>query len=151
MRMRFAGRVSVGLSVLVVAASLAPAQEGAPPLAIGRTASAARQTTQVTPVAELDKLSAFKRVLSISSAKAVKKSLRADGAATRRVSKFVASFSAAAAPEALSVGTGGGDINEIEPNDPLAQGVSLPVNIFGTVRFNSDVISSRSRRLPGSG
>ncbi len=38
-----------------------------------------------------------------------------------------------------SLGTGGGDIREIEPNDPVAQGVSLPVNIFGEMTFDFDV------------
>jgi hypothetical protein len=39
----------------------------------------------------------------------------------------------------LSFATGGGDINEIEPNDQLAQGVSLPVNVFGEISFSRDV------------
>jgi len=43
------------------------------------------------------------------------------------------------APSLQSFGTGGGDINESEPNDSEAQGVSLPVNIFGRVGVDFDV------------
>jgi hypothetical protein len=63
-----------------------------------------------------------------------------------------------------SFGTGGGDINEVEPNDSTAQNVSLPVNVFGRVRVDSDVdffafealagqqvvIEAFAARLPGS-
>jgi hypothetical protein len=37
------------------------------------------------------------------------------------------------------LGTGGGDINESEPNDRVAQGVALPVNIFGEISFDGDL------------
>src|SRR5262249_9785080 len=49
---------------------------------------------------------------------------------------------AATAPPDFAVssfGAGGGDIDEIEPNDPIAQAVSLPVNIFGNISFNGDL------------
>jgi hypothetical protein len=48
-------------------------------------------------------------------------------------------YSAAAAPRIQSFGTGGGDITEDEPNDSVAQAVSLPVNVFGRIRFIQDV------------
>ena len=38
-----------------------------------------------------------------------------------------------------SFGTGGGDINEVEPNNVIAQEVSLPVNVFGRISFDGDV------------
>ncbi|PYP86556.1 MAG: hypothetical protein DMF61_12815 [Blastocatellia bacterium AA13] len=38
-----------------------------------------------------------------------------------------------------SFGTGGGDILEVEPNDPVAQLVSLPVNVFGQLSFDGDI------------
>lgn len=38
-----------------------------------------------------------------------------------------------------SFGTGGGDVNEVEPNNEIAQGVSLPVNILGRISFDGDV------------
>ncbi|HET9531370.1 MAG TPA: PPC domain-containing protein, partial [Blastocatellia bacterium] len=56
-----------------------------------------------------------------------------------RVSRFINNRRAAAATSAQSFGTGGGDIIELEPNDTIAQGVSLPVNIFGEISFNGDV------------
>jgi hypothetical protein len=63
-----------------------------------------------------------------------------------------------------SFGTGGGDLNEVEPNDSIAQNVSLPVNVFGRVRLDFDidffafqaiagqqvVIEAFAARLPGS-
>jgi hypothetical protein len=38
-----------------------------------------------------------------------------------------------------SLGTGGGDINEVEPNGTTAQATSLPVNIFGNMGFDGDI------------
>jgi hypothetical protein len=87
----------------------------------------------------MDRISAFNRVLPVASAKAATKSLRAGMVAPKRVSKFAGTIRAAGAHQAQSAGTGGGDINELEPNDPVSQGVSLPVNIFGAVGFNGDV------------
>ncbi|HVG20300.1 MAG TPA: PPC domain-containing protein, partial [Blastocatellia bacterium] len=55
------------------------------------------------------------------------------------VSAFARSPQAAAAPTIESFATGGGDVSEIEPNDRVAQGVSLPVNIFGEISFNGDI------------
>jgi hypothetical protein len=40
-------------------------------------------------------------------------------------------------PALLTLGTGGGDINEAEPNDLVAQAVSLPVNVFGKIGVDS--------------
>ena len=139
MRIQFIRRVSVALSALLLAASFAPAQEGQPPLNIPGRASAPKQNNRTTPVAELDRNSAFARVLPATSANVASKGLRANRVATTRVSKVAGTIRAAAAPKLQSFGTGGGDINEIEPNDPVAQGVSLPVNIFGAISFNGDV------------
>lgn len=55
----------------------------------------------------------------------------------------------ASAPMLLSFGTGGGDINEVEPNDLTAQGVSLPVNVFGGILINGDVDFFAFRALAG--
>jgi hypothetical protein len=38
-----------------------------------------------------------------------------------------------------SFGTGGGDILEIEPNNPVAQSVALAVNVTGEIGFNGDL------------
>src|ERR1051325_7761098 len=47
-------------------------------------------------------------------------------------------YPVASAPSLPAPGTGG-DINESEPNQVVAQGVSLPVNIFGKAGFDGDV------------
>ncbi len=138
MRMQFHRRLSVALYALLFAANLATAQEGPPPLTIGRTTTAEKQYIRTTPVAELDRDSAFRRVLPVASTQTAAKSLRSDRAETRRVSRFGETLRAAVAPQALSSGVGGGDINEIEPNDTVAQQVSLPINIFGEVRSIGD-------------
>jgi hypothetical protein len=46
---------------------------------------------------------------------------------------------AASAITSESFGTGGGDVFEAEPNDLVAQGISLPVNVFGKISINGDV------------
>lgn len=139
MRTQLHRRLSVALSALVLGASLAPAQQEPPPLTIGRTTTAVRRNNRTTPVALLDRDSALRRVLPGPSTRAASKPLRAARAARKRVSKFGDIRRAAAASQAQSFGVGGGDINEIEPNDTAAQEVSLPVNIFGEVRFAADV------------
>lgn len=138
MRMQFQRRLSVTLSALLFAASVATAQEELPPLTIGRTTTAVKRYSRATPVVELNRDSAFTRVLPVASTQTATKSLRAGRAGTKRVSKFSERLPIAAASQAQSFGAGGGDINEIEPNDTVAQLVSLPVNIFGEVRFNGD-------------
>lgn len=50
-----------------------------------------------------------------------------------RVSRIQANVSLA------SFGTGGGDIQEIEPNNPVAQEVALPVNVTGEIGVDRDV------------
>lgn len=139
MRMQSTRRVSVALSALLFAASFVPAQDGQPPLVIAGREIAPKQNNRATPVAKLDRNAAFSRVLPAASAKGASKSPRANGVGTKRVSRFVETLRAASATQVQSFGTGGGDINEIEPNDPVAQGVSLPVNVFGAVAFEGDV------------
>ncbi|HWO01933.1 MAG TPA: PPC domain-containing protein [Blastocatellia bacterium] len=138
MRMRYHRRFSGVLAAMLLAANLTPAQDSQAPLKIGRTGTADRQNNRTTPVAELDRDSAFKRVFPDASTNGAGKSLRAARNQSKRVSKFE-TLRVVSAPQSQSLGTGGGDINEIEPNDPVAQGVSLPVNIFGVVRLAGDV------------
>ncbi|MFY9607798.1 MAG: PPC domain-containing protein [Blastocatellia bacterium] len=140
MRMQFQRGLSTSLTALLFAASLATAQEKPPPLTIGRkTATAAKQDSRTTPVAALDRDSAFRRVLPFAPSQPSTKSLRGDRAGTKRVSKFAETLRPAAALRPQTSGVGGGDINEIEPNDTVAQEVSLPINIFGEVRVVGDV------------
>jgi hypothetical protein len=136
--MHFQRKLSVALCALLLGTNLATAQEKPPPLTIGRTTTAAKRSNRTTPVADLDRASAFRRVLGEASTQPATKSLRVDRAGTRRVSGFGGKLRAAVTPQALRLGVGGGDINEIEPNDTVAQEVSLPVNIFGEVRSNGD-------------
>jgi len=140
MHTQFRERVSIALLGLVLTASFAAAQNGQLPLTIGgTTASAERQHNRTTPVAELDRDSAFTRVLPDASTKTGTKNRRAAGLARNRVSKFLDTLRSPSPSALQSFGAGGGDIDEIEPNDSISQGVSLPVNVFGTVRFNADV------------
>src|SRR5262249_18862027 len=117
-------------------------------LKISRPASTDSANQRTTPTLKLERDSAFRRlqakgnnpVLAANAEVAqsrgrlrmpVDKALQAEKART-----------AAAAPQSLSVrslGTGGGDIDEIEPNDLVAHGVALPVNIFGRISFDGDV------------
>jgi hypothetical protein len=140
MRTQLPERAAIALLALVLTASFAAGQNGELPLTIGGpTASAERQHNRTTPVAELDRDSAFTRVFPGASTKTEPKNRRAGGLARNRVSKFIDTLRSAAPSAGQSFGAGGGDINEIEPNDSIAQGVSLPVNVFGKVRFNADV------------
>lgn len=140
MHTQFRERVSIALLALVLTASFAAAQNGQLPLTIGgTTASAERQHNRTTSVAELDRDSAFTRVLPDASTKTGTKNRRAAGLARNRVSKFIDTLRSPSPFALQSFGAGGGDIDEIEPNDSIAQGVSLPVNVFGTVRFNADI------------
>jgi len=63
-------------------------------------------------------------------------------AAVREPGRFTA-FNVRIAPEQInatsgSVGTGSGDINEIEPNDQVAQNVFMPANIGGQINPSGD-------------
>ena len=83
---------------------------------------------------------AFKRLHADDSASVQPKINRRGIAREDRISAFARNRTSASAPPTLqSFATGGGDINELEPNDSLAQGVSLPVNIFGRVRVDGDI------------
>ena len=130
--------ISTNLSVALCAAFRGyPATAKRPaPLRIGRTAWPKTNTARS---ANLDRDSAFRRVLGQASAQAASKSLRANRAGARRVSRFSETVRVAVASQAQSIGAGGGDINEVEPNDSVAQEVSLAVNVFGEVRLNGDV------------
>jgi hypothetical protein len=70
-----------------------------------------------------------------------------------------------ASPAAIKdLGTGSGDIVEVEPNDPTPEAISLPTNILGQISFNGDTdffafqafagqqitIEPFAARLPGS-
>jgi hypothetical protein len=111
------------------------AQESA--LKISRTALE-KSYRRVTSVADLDRKAAFHRLYPydvVTSNKPRRRPQLADSAFTNSLTWTSPSISAT---EPLSLGTGGGDANEVEPNDPVAQTVSLPVNIFGEMSFDRD-------------
>jgi hypothetical protein len=141
MRTQFPESVPIALLALILTASFAAAQNGQLPLTIGGTTAspAERQHNRTTSVAELDRESAFTRVLPDASTRTETKNRRAFGLAKNRVSKFIGTLRSPSPTAVQSFGVGGGDIDEIEPNDSIAQGVSLPINVFGTVSFDADV------------
>src|SRR5205823_6222348 len=114
-----------------------------PALKITAPKDADKPYTRSTPTARVDRGSVFERLrgeVSFAAQAADQPSLlrrRANG--HESVSAFARRSQIASAPALLSFGTGGGDRNEIEPNDAIAQGVSLPVNLFGEISVNGDV------------
>jgi len=134
---RFAAKATI--TALILTTSFVAAQNQEPALKITRTPSPLeKEYVRNTSVAELDRDSAFNRLHPGSTmAPGHKKSSR------ERINAFHASsFStgrASASPSTvLTLGTGGGDINEAEPNDQVAQAVSLPVNVFGEIGVDRD-------------
>src|SRR5436853_2425454 len=130
-------------AALLLTASFVTAQDNEPALKITRPINAEKQHARSTPTVELDRSSAFQRLRGNESITAQatqdSKAPRQRAAAHQEVSAFARKQQVASAPVIQSFATGGGDRNEIEPNDTIAQGVSLPVNIFGEISFVLDV------------
>jgi len=126
-------------------ATLVGAQAQDSLLRITRAADVEKQYSRNRPAAELTRESVFNRINP--EPKAFQRRSRRSGDNGIHANSFTA-FSAAA-PAVLSIGTGGGDIDEVEPNDQIAQGVSLPVNVFGDVLINGDVDSFAFHALAG--
>jgi hypothetical protein len=91
-----------------------------PSVALGRTNPASLRATNITPGRRLD----------------------AGRAAMREAGRFTSMKPKLAAAQlnatSGSVGTGSGDINEVEPNDQVAQNVFMPANIAGLVNPTRD-------------
>src|SRR5688572_22643942 len=129
-------RVSVSaLAILLMNASLVMAQE--PILKITRPADVEKTHNRNTLTANLERDSAFRRLREEGVWSGQAKTRKRKEANTQVAWEKI--FQVASAPTVQSFGTGGGDINEIEPNHIIAQGVSLPVNIFGRINFDGDV------------
>ncbi|MGA9770999.1 MAG: PPC domain-containing protein [Blastocatellia bacterium] len=96
--------------------------------------SAEKQSSNNTRTVQMDRSAAFKRLHPENSSSSQSKS----NSPKARVSAFARNQKAASVIELQSFATGGGDINELEPNDSISQGVSLPVNIFGRISVNRD-------------
>jgi hypothetical protein len=126
-------------AALLLTASFVGAQSNEPELRISRPAAGARQAGKAAPRREIDREVASARAGGNESRELQMKKPARARARSSASSAFARTVTAAAAPSAESFGTGGGDLSEIEPNDRTAQGVGLPVNVFGTIAFNLDV------------
>jgi hypothetical protein len=132
----------VGLLLVV---STLQAQE--PELRISRTQNSERTYKRNTQTLDLSRDAAFGRLhsedkTSVVAPKAEMSPERSSRLSVERSFSIEKTRIAAVVPQDLSItnlGTGDGDIDEIEPNDRVAQGVALPVNLFGNISFNGDV------------
>jgi Bacterial pre-peptidase C-terminal domain len=135
--------VAATAAALLLTASFVPAQDNQPALKIAAPKGADKSYTRRTPTARVDRGSVFERMrgeVSFAAQAADQSSmLRRRAAGHESVSAFARRSQIASAPALQSFGTGGGDRNEIEPNDAIAQAVSLPVNLFGEINVNGDV------------
>jgi hypothetical protein len=123
------------LSILLFNLNLAFAQDAE--LKITRPDSNPKQYQRDTLTGRLERESAFRRLqkpgeLSDPSSKQPGKELS-------QAETWEKIYPVASAPTLQSFGTGGGDVNEVEPNNTIAQGISLPVNVFGRIGFDGDV------------
>jgi hypothetical protein len=124
------------MSALVLTASFVAAQDTEILPQIKRPRTNTRENTRVGPTVKLDKSQVFSRIAGVESARPLEsKKTRTFNKDARKARNWQAE--SAITPQGF--GTGSGDIFEIEPNDRVAQGVSLPVNVFGEISFNGDV------------
>ncbi|HJQ24892.1 MAG TPA: PPC domain-containing protein [Blastocatellia bacterium] len=134
--------VAATAAALLLTATFVTAQDSQPQLKINAPAGAEKSYTRGTPTAALKRASAFERArgerLFAAQAANAPQTMRQHAAGHEGVSAFARRSQVASAPALQSFGTGGGDRNEIEPNDAVAQGVSLPVNLFGQISVNGD-------------
>lgn len=84
------------------------------------------------------------RSIGLDRAQAFSRTAKSHRATTLQSSARIHDWSATEVPslaalETQSVGTGGGDIDEVEPNNPVAQAVALPTNVFGNIRNRGDI------------
>lgn len=140
----FKRAVAAIIAALLLTASFAGAQfVGAQNeeanLKITRQQNSERRSARSTPIAQLGRDSSFARLHPDNTGNPVRRNRKRDPVSAEGAHAFARSRQTASAPVLQSFATGSGDINEIEPNDLIAQGVSLPVNIFGEIRFDGDV------------
>lgn len=129
-------------TALVLTASFVAAQDTEVRPQLKRPRTHTREHNRATPSVQLDKAQAFNRVDSsrIDSGGGVRPLQSKNRLRTfNRAAHKARAWQAATGITPQGFGTGGGDIFEAEPNDRVAQGVSLPVNIFGEISFDGDV------------
>ena len=116
--------LAAAAAALLLTATFVTAQDNEPALKIIRPINAEKQHTRSTPTVELDRSSAFQRLRGNESITAQatqdSKAPRQRAAAHQEVSAFARKQQVASAPVIQSFATGGGDRNEIEPNDTIA-------------------------------
>jgi hypothetical protein len=139
----FKRAISATVAALLLTASFVGAQDEEPILKITRPQksqqSSQKLKNRTAPIAEVGRDASFARMHSEVSARSARKRSKRQSMRAESVSAFARSRQAATAPSLQSFATGDGDINELEPNNNVAQGVSLPVNIFGEISFDGDV------------
>ena len=131
------------VATMLLTATLAVAQDGDVNLKVHRPSPFFKQYDRVAPPAELDRAATFGRLSSGEDGKRQvtmqSEQPSRNRASVSSTSSFSKSGKSASAITTQSFGTGGGDIFEVEPNGSVAQGVSLPVNVFGEISRDSDV------------
>jgi hypothetical protein len=132
--LRWANAIALGSVLLTATFVGAQSQESL--LKITRPGDGEKPYSRSGPPAQLTRETVFNRINPVRQTSQLKSRRSRDGG--RRENSLATPVSASA-PQALSIGTGGGDINEVEPNDLTAQNVSLPVNVFGDILVNGDV------------
>jgi len=131
----FRRAIAITLASMLSMAAFAGGQTQDSLLKITRPADVEKQYSRNRPAAALTRESVFNRINP--EPQPLQRRSRRFGDNGIRANSFTGY--SAAVPQVLSIGTGGGDIDEIEPNDQIAQGVSLPVNVFGEVLIDGDV------------
>jgi len=139
----FKRAISATAAALLLTASLVGAQNEEPLLKITRPQhsqqSSQKPYDRIAPVAEVGRDASFARIHAEHSARSGENRPRRQRMRAESLSPFARSRQGATAPSLLSFATGGGDISELEPNNLVAQGVSLPVNILGEISVDGDV------------
>jgi len=137
---RFLIRATItAVASLILTATFVGAQREGDILKITRPDSNEKRYTRNTTVVQLSREAVFDRRHPSASSVTQLKGRRDQRSGTVRASGFGHRRGPASIPALLSFGTGGGDINEAEPNDQVAQSVSLPVNLFGEIGASGDV------------
>ena len=134
-------------AALLLAATFVGAQDANP--GITRDTSSKRPNNRITPAITLERSDAFRRLDAQGEGPLSLKASRERAQKTDRPAAIARVRQPASAITMESFGTGGGDVFEAEPNDLLAQGISLPVNIFGKISLNGDVDFFAFRALTG--
>ncbi|HEV8482251.1 MAG TPA: PPC domain-containing protein [Blastocatellia bacterium] len=141
--------VAATCAALLLAATFVGAQDASSDPGINRNAGSKRQNNRVTPTAMLERSDAFRRIDPDGAPPLALKANRQRTLKADRAAALTTVRQAASAITMESFGTGGGDVFEAEPNDLVAQGISLPINVFGKISLNGDVDYFAFRALAG--